>query len=68
MKPAAPIVRCCPNITRGVDDTVTDVVIIGAGVSGCSIARELSRRKADILVVEREEDDDVQNVWHNWEE
>ena len=35
---------------------MTDIIIIGAGVSGCAIARELSRRKADILVVEREED------------
>lgn len=35
---------------------MTDVVVIGAGVSGCSVARELSRRKASILVVEREED------------
>ena len=33
-----------------------DVIIIGAGISGCSIARELSKRKANILVVEREED------------
>ncbi len=33
-----------------------DIVIIGAGVSGCAIARELSRRSADILVVEREDD------------
>ena len=33
-----------------------DVVIIGAGVVGCAVARELSRRKARILVVEREED------------
>lgn len=33
-----------------------DVVIIGAGVSGCAIARELSRKKADILVLERAED------------
>lgn len=33
-----------------------DVIIIGAGVSGCAIARELSRKKASILVVEREED------------
>ena len=35
---------------------MTDIIIIGAGVSGCAIARELSRKKADILVVEREED------------
>lgn len=33
-----------------------DVIIIGAGVSGCAIARELSRRKGRFLVVEREED------------
>ena len=33
-----------------------DVIIVGAGVSGCAIARELSRKKAKILVVEREED------------
>ena len=33
-----------------------DIIVIGAGVSGCAIARELSRKKADILVVEREED------------
>ena len=35
---------------------MTDIVIIGAGVSGCAIARELSRKKADIVVLEREED------------
>ena len=33
-----------------------DVIVIGAGVSGCAIARELSRKKANVLVVEREED------------
>ena len=33
-----------------------DVVIIGGGVSGCAIARELSRYQARILVVEKEED------------
>lgn len=33
-----------------------DVVIIGAGVSGSSIARELSRYQADICVLEKEED------------
>lgn len=33
-----------------------DIVIIGAGVSGCSIARELSRYRAKICVVEKCED------------
>ncbi len=33
-----------------------DVIIIGAGVSGCAAARELSRYQADILVLDREED------------
>ena len=33
-----------------------DILIIGAGVSGCSIARELSCKKANILVLEKEED------------
>ncbi len=32
------------------------VIIIGAGVSGCSIARFLSRYQADILVIDKEED------------
>lgn len=30
-----------------------DVLIIGAGVVGCSIARELSKYKLKILVVEK---------------
>ena len=33
-----------------------DIVIIGAGVTGCSVARELSRYSARICVVEKEED------------
>ena len=33
-----------------------DIIIIGAGVSGCAIARELSRYHAKILVLEKEED------------
>ncbi|MDY3052804.1 MAG: FAD-dependent oxidoreductase [Ndongobacter sp.] len=33
-----------------------DVVIIGAGVSGCGIARELARKKLRIAVVEKESD------------
>ena len=35
---------------------MTDVIIIGAGVTGCAIARELSRYDLDVLVLEREED------------
>ncbi len=33
-----------------------DVIIIGAGVTGCAIARELSRYKLDVLVLERSSD------------
>ncbi|HHX23183.1 MAG TPA: NAD(P)/FAD-dependent oxidoreductase [Thermoanaerobacterales bacterium] len=33
-----------------------DMVIIGAGITGCSIARELSRYDLNITVVEKEED------------
>lgn len=35
---------------------IYDVVIIGAGVSGSAIARELSRYQAEICVLEKEED------------
>jgi glycerol-3-phosphate dehydrogenase len=34
----------------------TDVLIIGAGIVGCAIARELSRYKLDVVVVEKEHD------------
>ena len=33
-----------------------DVVIIGAGVTGCAVARELSRYDLKVCVVERAED------------
>ena len=33
-----------------------DVIIIGAGVSGCASARELSRYEGKFCVVEKEED------------
>lgn len=33
-----------------------DIIIIGAGVSGCASARELSRYQANICVVEKDED------------
>ena len=33
-----------------------DVTVIGGGVVGCAIARELSRYRLKLCVVEREED------------
>ena len=33
-----------------------DFAIIGAGVTGCSIARELSRYKASICILEKSDD------------
>ena len=34
----------------------TDVVIIGAGISGCALARQLSKYKLKILVLDKEAD------------
>ena len=34
----------------------SDILIIGAGITGCSVARELSRFQADILVIDRGSD------------
>ena len=33
-----------------------DVVVIGAGVSGCAVARELSRYDVNVLVIDKDED------------
>lgn len=38
------------------NNSMYDVVIIGAGVTGCAIARELSRYALNTLVLEKEED------------
>ena len=35
---------------------MTDVIIIGAGVTGSAVARELSRKKRDVLVLEKNSD------------
>lgn len=43
------------GLEKGKLDRV-DVLIIGAGISGCGIARELSKYDLNILVVEKEED------------
>ena len=34
-----------------------DVVVIGAGVTGCAVARELSAYQLKTMVLEREEDE-----------
>ena len=33
-----------------------DIIVIGAGVIGCAIARELSKYKLDVLVIDKNED------------
>ena len=38
------------------EETMYDVIVIGAGVTGCAIARELSRYDLKLAVLEREED------------
>ncbi len=50
-----PQVNLLPYRSKGVIANV-DVVIIGGGVSGCGIARELSKYEGDILVVEKASD------------
>lgn len=35
---------------------VFDVIVVGAGVSGCAVARELSRHEGEVLVMEAGED------------
>ncbi|MBQ6676444.1 MAG: FAD-dependent oxidoreductase, partial [Clostridia bacterium] len=37
-------------------ENIFDVAVIGAGVIGCAVARELTRRRARILVLDRESD------------
>jgi len=59
-------IRCtgespAPPRTPAVSDTALsgdapDVLVVGGGVIGCSIARELSRYKLDVLLVEKEHD------------
>ncbi|MDR0314363.1 MAG: FAD-dependent oxidoreductase [Oscillospiraceae bacterium] len=46
-----------PKIEDGkIDKRNPDVLIIGGGVIGCSIARELSRSNLDIMLLEKESD------------
>lgn len=46
-----------PSVSdKALDGKHPDVLIIGGGISGCSIARELARYKLDILLVDKEAD------------
>ena len=47
------------------DKTTPDVLIIGGGVIGCAIARELSRYKLDVMLVEKECDLAMQTSGRN---
>ena len=38
------------------EENMLDVIVIGAGVTGCATARELSRYDLKAAVLEREED------------
>ena len=54
IKPESPrLPKLCDS---ALDGEKPDVLIIGGGISGVSIARELSRWKLDILLVEKEAD------------
>ncbi len=41
---------------KGGESRCFDIAVIGAGVIGCAVARELSRYQASVCVIEREED------------
>ena len=46
-----------PSINdKALDGNKPDVLVIGGGISGCSIARELSRYKLNVLLIEKEAD------------
>lgn len=48
--------KLAPKDGSGMEETMYDVIVIGAGVTGCAIARELSRYDLKLAVLEREED------------
>lgn len=51
-----PKMKLPPVSDKALDGCKPDVLIIGGGISGASIARELTRWKLDILLVEKEAD------------
>ena len=51
-----PVTKTPAFTDTAVDGKSPDVLVIGAGVVGCAIARELARWKLDVLLVEKEYD------------
>ncbi len=57
LKNAEPVPVRTPLVQdNAIDGATPDVLVIGGGISGCAIARELSKYDLDILLVEKEPD------------
>ncbi len=54
--PATPSAPRSAPVSDGEQDSLWDVIIIGAGVVGCAIARELSKYDARVLLLEKSDD------------
>lgn len=55
--PDMPTPASLPSVSDGaIDGAVCDALIIGGGVVGCAIARELSKYSANILLIDKEHD------------
>jgi len=51
-----PPVPATPEAQHSLEGARPDVLVIGGGVSGCAIARELTRYKLNVLLAEKEHD------------
>ncbi|MEG0762372.1 MAG: NAD(P)/FAD-dependent oxidoreductase [Oscillospiraceae bacterium] len=55
-----------PNITdTSLDNLAPDVLVVGAGIIGCAIARELTKYKCKVLLVDKEHDVALHASSHN---
>lgn len=66
LKGAAPLTMRKPKLRdSSLEGRKPDVLIIGGGISGCAIARELSKWKLDVLLVDKEADFALQTTGRN---
>ena len=57
LRGSTPIPERLPSIKdNAIDGKKPDVLVIGGGISGCAIARELSKWNIDVMLVEKEPD------------